>query len=90
MNEKRKKRNLVLAKLSLFFCLFFNPCGYDAIFKMVLDMTGDYWNTVRIFYLVAASFLGLHFYFLRINPIRAVCVGLVDFINKLKNFTIKK
>ena len=74
----------MMAKLSLFFCLFFNPCGYDAIFKMVLDATGDYWTTVRVFYLVAGLFLGLHFYFSKVNPFVSIYKCTKNLLKKIK------
>jgi len=41
--------------------MFFNPFGFDALFKMVMDWTGSYWITDAIFYGIAALFLGLYF-----------------------------
>ena len=41
---------------------FFNPLGFDALFKAVLDWTGSYWTTDLIFYLTSASLFGLYFY----------------------------
>jgi hypothetical protein len=43
--------------------MFFNPLGFDALFKLVMDWTGSYWTTDLIFYGVALSFLGLYFFF---------------------------
>lgn len=61
---KREK----LAIICLMFGMFFNPFGYDAIFKMILDATGSYWITVHVFYLIAAFFFGLYFLFGKVNP----------------------
>lgn len=58
------------ATLCLMAGMFFNPFGYDAAFKLVLDLTGSYWTTAGIFYLIAASFFGLYFYFAGFNPLR--------------------
>jgi hypothetical protein len=41
--------------------MFFNPFGFDALFKMVMDWTGSYWITDAIFYGIAVLFLGLYF-----------------------------
>jgi ABC-type multidrug transport system permease subunit len=41
--------------------MFFNPLGFDALFKMVMDWTGSYWITDVIFYGIALLFLGLYF-----------------------------
>ena len=49
------------------FCLmagmFFNPLGFDIIFKMMLDVTSSDWITTGIFYGIALSFFGLYFLF---------------------------
>lgn len=42
--------------------MFFNPLGFDALFKLVMDCTGSYWITDAIFYGVSLMFLGLYFY----------------------------
>lgn len=52
--------------------MFFNPLGFDVLFKMVLDATNSYWMTTGIFYFVAALFFGLYFYFSGTNPIIVV------------------
>lgn len=62
-------------KISTIFLLcgmFFNPFGYDALFKMILDSTGSYWVTVSIFYCLAVSCFGLYFIFSGTNPIKLV------------------
>lgn len=43
--------------------MFFNPLGFDIIFKMMLDVTNSYWITTGIFYGIALSFFGLYFLF---------------------------
>jgi hypothetical protein len=43
--------------------MFFNPLGFDVIFKMILDTTNSYWITTGIFYGIALSFFGLYFLF---------------------------
>ena len=43
--------------------MFFNPLGFDALFKLVMDWTGSYWTTDLLFYLASASFFGLYFLF---------------------------
>jgi hypothetical protein len=40
--------------------MFFNPLGFDALFKLVMDWTGSYWITDLLFYSVALLFLGLY------------------------------
>ena len=68
MNLKNKKKVIVAAKkidrptLYLIFATFFNPFGFDAAFKMVMDLTGSYWITDAIFYCLSGLFFGLYFY----------------------------
>ena len=50
------------ASIFLIFATFFNPFGFDAAFKMVMDLTGSYWITDGIFYCLSAFFFGLYFY----------------------------
>jgi uncharacterized membrane protein len=39
---------------------FFNPLGFDALFALVMKLTGSYWITDIIFYFLSASFFGLY------------------------------
>lgn len=41
---------------------FFNPLGFDALFKTVLDWTGSYWTTDALFYATSALLYILYFY----------------------------
>jgi hypothetical protein len=74
VNLKNKKKVIVAAKkidrptLYLIFATFFNPFGFDAAFKMVMDLTGSYWITDAIFYCLSAFFFGLYFLFFREKP----------------------
>jgi hypothetical protein len=61
-----------IATLCLVLCMFFNPLGFDALFKMVMELTGSYWITDLIFYLTSALFLGLYFLLHKINPVNHV------------------
>jgi hypothetical protein len=54
-----------LAALCLMAGTFFLPFGYDVAFKVIFDLTGSYWTTTFVFYLISASFFGLSFYFTR-------------------------
>lgn len=71
-----------IATLCLVLALFFNPVGYDALFKMTMELTGSYWAADTIFYCIAASFLGLYFYFANVNPFN-------HFIEQIKALTKK-
>jgi hypothetical protein len=88
VTNKKESRRERLATLCLMICLFLNPAGFDAIFKMILDWTGSYWNTVLIFYLAAGLFLGLYFYFARVNPLKVVYGWGKNFINKVKKLFV--
>jgi hypothetical protein len=68
--------------------MFFNPFGYDILMKMLLDLTGSYWTTIGIFYLVAVLFFGLSFYYSRVNPVVVIKEWIQELFNKVKN--IKK
>lgn len=69
MMVKKIKREK-LATLSLFLGTFFNPMGYDAILKYLIDKTGSYWYSILVFYLLSAFFFILYFYFAKINPFK--------------------
>ena len=67
MNEIKRRR---LGTLALMGALFLNPLGYDALFYMVLQLTGNsYALTTCIFYLLSALLFGLYFYLANINPV---------------------
>jgi hypothetical protein len=36
--------------------MFFLPLGYDALFKLMMDLTGSYWGADIVFYSISASF----------------------------------
>ena len=58
MTRKRK-----IATLCLMIAMFLNPLGFDVMFAMILELTGSYWTTTGIFYLLSLSFFGLYFLF---------------------------
>ncbi len=57
-----------MATIALILCMFFNPLGFDVLFKAVMELTNSYWITDLIFYLTSLLFLGLYFYLSKINP----------------------
>lgn len=58
-----------ISTIVLMGAMFLNPLGYDALFYMVLKITGNsYVTTTSIFYLSSASLFGVYFYLLKINP----------------------
>ena len=57
----KQRRNTIV----LMAATFFNPLGFDALFKAVMDWTGSYWITDIMFYLASASLFILYFYLRR-------------------------
>ncbi len=91
INKKiKKEKNQKMATLSLMIGMFFNPFGFDVLFKMVLDLTGSYWTTTGIFYLVAGFWFGLSFYYSRVNPLVVLKDWFNDIFFKIKKLAIKK
>jgi hypothetical protein len=45
-------------ELILALALFFNPFGYNELFAFIMTLTGSYWITSLIFYLIAGSLFG--------------------------------
>ncbi len=43
--------------------MFFNPLGFDALFKLVMDWTDSFWITDILFYGVSLLFFGLYYIF---------------------------
>lgn len=90
-NKKtQKEKNQKMATLCLMVGMFINPFGFDILFKMTLDLTGSYWITTGIFYLVAGLFFGLSFYYSRINPLTVIKEWSEDLFKKVKSLTVKK
>ena len=56
-----ERRNTIV----LMMATFFNPLGFDALFKTVMDWTGSYWITDLIFYGASASLFILYFYLVK-------------------------
>lgn len=59
-----------LALIALMIATFFNPLGFDVLFKMIWDMTGSYWHTIAIFYLLSALFFGVYFWLSGKRPVK--------------------
>ena len=79
-----------MATLCLMGGMFINPFGFDILFKMTLDLTGSYWTTIGIFYLVAGLFFGLSFYYSRVNPIVVIREWVIELFKKVKSLAVKK
>lgn len=59
----KEKRNSIVLMLAT----FFNPLGFDALFKAVMDWTESYWITDLLFYLTSALLFILYFYLSKKN-----------------------
>jgi len=46
---------------SLMLAMFFLPFGYDALFKLIMNLTGSYWIADIVFYSISASFFISYF-----------------------------
>ena len=56
MLRKTKKRLKALRETSLMLAMFFLPFGYDALFKLIMELTGSYWIADAIFYGISGLF----------------------------------
>jgi hypothetical protein len=63
--QNKIKENYLTAILMT--AMFFNPFGYDMIFFTILNLTGSYWITVSIFYLISGFLFSLYFYLSKKN-----------------------
>jgi hypothetical protein len=52
-----------VSTVMLMIATFFNPLGFDALFALVMKLTGSYWITDIVFYSVSLLFFGLYYYF---------------------------
>jgi succinate-acetate transporter protein len=54
---KDKNHRLTFYKdTSLMLAMFFLPFGYDALFKLIMDLTGSYWVADIVFYSFSGCF----------------------------------
>lgn len=49
-------------KLILMLAMFFNPFGFDIAFASIMAITGSYWITDLIFYMISASFYTSYYF----------------------------
>jgi len=59
-----------VATLLLMAGTFFNPLGYDALLFKTIELTGSYWISISIFYLLAACCFTAYFFVTKINPLK--------------------
>jgi hypothetical protein len=60
MLRKTKKRLKALREASLMLAMFFLPFGYDALFALIMELTGSYWIADAIFYGISGCFFVLY------------------------------
>jgi hypothetical protein len=89
VTNETQKTNQRMGTICLMIGMFLNPFGYDILTKMVMDITGSYWTTMHIFYLLAGLFFGLSFYFYRTNPIKAIANWINDIKTKITGLITK-
>jgi hypothetical protein len=56
IKQNKKKRLELFKNLSLMLAMFFLPLGYDALFKLIMDLTGSYWAADAVFYSISGCF----------------------------------
>jgi len=54
--KEKNKRIIFYKDTSLMLAMFFLPFGYDALFKLIMDLSGSYWVADIVFYSVSACF----------------------------------
>ena len=54
--REKEKRVTFYKDASLMLAMFFLPFGYDALFKMIMDITGSYWAADLVFYSISGFF----------------------------------
>ncbi len=78
--RNRKNIGVLFLMMGMFFC----PIGFDAATAVVMKLTGDYWTTMSIFYLLSASFFGAYFFVAKINVFKYIKNRFIS----LKSFLI--
>ena len=63
MSKKTKKIVSFLKNPAIYLILgmFFFPLGFDILFKVIMDMTGSFWITDAIFYIISIFFFILSY-----------------------------
>ena len=61
-----------IATLFLVIATFLNPLGFDVAVAGVMRLTGSYWTTIGIFYVLSLLCFILYFKLSGINPIRKI------------------
>jgi len=82
MNEETRKK---LGTICLIIASFLNPFGYDLLVYKLTQLTGDYWTTMHILYVLAGLFFILFFICYKINPIKNLKAKHKKITNHIKN-----
>jgi len=56
ISKREKQKNNFYKDTSLMLAMFFLPFGYDALFKLIMDMSGSYWVADIVFYSISGCF----------------------------------
>jgi hypothetical protein len=59
---KNVNRIDTMKTVAIMLAMFFNPFGFDILFKIVLDWTGSFWKTDLIFYSISTLFFLSYLY----------------------------
>ncbi len=54
--KDKNKRLVFYRDTSLMLAMFFLPFGYDALFKLIMDLSGSYWVADIVFYSISGCF----------------------------------
>jgi hypothetical protein len=54
--KEKEKRMVFYRDTSLMLAMFFLPFGYDALFKLIMDLSGSYWVADIVFYSISGCF----------------------------------
>ena len=54
--QTKATRIVFYRDLSLMLAMFFLPLGYDALFRLMMDITGSYWGADVVFYSISGFF----------------------------------
>jgi hypothetical protein len=66
--KEKEKRLTLYRDTSLMLAMFFLPFGYDALFMLMMDLTGSYWGADIVFYSISGCFwLSYIFFTKRLN-----------------------
>jgi hypothetical protein len=75
--KEREHRLTFYKDTSLMLAMFFLPFGYDALFKLIMDLSGSYWVADSIFYSISGCFWLSYFLLSRyLNKSNKIIVSL--------------